>query len=228
MKLAMAIAVSFLGLSATAQSVDNTFSFVDAQGNVIPDGSTITVNELEFIDDGMGGYYQISSGLFVKNNTSETQGVGLELSVSRFDNGSLNVCFPSNCLPYVAKDGTFDSKDNGSNVLEAGESKDFLTEFFPEELGTYGTCTATFQLKVMDVTYFGELAMVGAFKAYGSKVTVNFVYSSSSTGIENISSDGKNTVKGYYSLDGRKLDAPQKGINIIKYSNGKTVKTVVK
>ena len=32
----------------------------------------------------------------------------------------------------------------------------------------------------------------------------------------------------YYSLDGRRLDAPQKGVNIVKFSNGKTMKKVKK
>ena len=31
-----------------------------------------------------------------------------------------------------------------------------------------------------------------------------------------------------YSLDGRRLEAPQKGVNIVKFSNGKTMKKVKK
>lgn len=38
---------------------------------------------------------------------------------------------------------------------------------------------------------------------------------------------GEATVAGYYSLDGRKLDAPVKGINIVRYSDGTSKKVVV-
>lgn len=49
------------------------------------------------------------------------------------------------------------------------------------------------------------------------------------TAIKNVASADENgTEVARYSLDGRKLNAPVKGINIVKLSNGKTVKVVVK
>ena len=47
------------------------------------------------------------------------------------------------------------------------------------------------------------------------------------TGIEDVTTQ-KNTatVKAIYSASGERLTAPQKGLNIIVYSNGKTVKVI--
>ena len=47
------------------------------------------------------------------------------------------------------------------------------------------------------------------------------------TGIET-TSISNNEVQSYYSLDGKHLDAPQKGINIVKLANGQTKKVVIK
>lgn len=47
------------------------------------------------------------------------------------------------------------------------------------------------------------------------------------TGIKDINNE-TSKVAGYYSLDGRKLSAPAKGINIVKMTNGETKKVLVK
>ena len=39
-----------------------------------------------------------------------------------------------------------------------------------------------------------------------------------------VAGDSKEVAR--YTLDGRKLSAPQKGINIVKYADGRTVKVV--
>ena len=49
------------------------------------------------------------------------------------------------------------------------------------------------------------------------------------TGIENVRTNRTNAVEtARYTIDGRRISAPVKGINIVKYSDGRTVKTVVK
>ncbi|MCD8210883.1 MAG: leucine-rich repeat domain-containing protein [Prevotella sp.] len=48
-------------------------------------------------------------------------------------------------------------------------------------------------------------------------------------GIESVSTSSYNAeVTGYYTIDGKAMDAPQKGVNIVKYSNGSTKKVLVK
>ena len=49
------------------------------------------------------------------------------------------------------------------------------------------------------------------------------------TAINGITDDAKGNVEtARYSLDGVRLSAPQKGLNIVKMANGKTMKVMVK
>lgn len=50
----------------------------------------------------------------------------------------------------------------------------------------------------------------------------------SSTGINSAATDGDTTVKAVYDLNGHRLNGLQKGVNIVRYSNGKTAKVVKK
>lgn len=213
-KVLVLVAAALLGTTANAQ-IDNTLQFVDADGNVIPDGSTITVTDVE-MDEFTGLPYQINSGLYVKKNSSEEVGAMVEVNVSRMDNGSLACCFPGSCAAITAT-GTYETPPGTMSE----SSKDFQTEWV---FDSYGTCTATFSLKLMDFERNSwGMPENFTFKADGPSVTVNFVYSDP-TGIDGITGDGKKTVTGYYSVDGRRLSAPQKGINIVEYSDGKRAK----
>lgn len=44
------------------------------------------------------------------------------------------------------------------------------------------------------------------------------------TGIKEITDSADTAITGYYSLDGRRLNAPAKGVTIVRYANGKTIK----
>lgn len=44
------------------------------------------------------------------------------------------------------------------------------------------------------------------------------------TGIKELTDSADSAITGYYSLDGRRLNAPAKGVTIVRYANGKTVK----
>ena len=48
------------------------------------------------------------------------------------------------------------------------------------------------------------------------------------TGISTIQRDNDNDVEGYYSLDGRKLNTLQPGVNIVKMKNGAIRKIIMK
>ncbi|MBO5180602.1 MAG: leucine-rich repeat domain-containing protein, partial [Paraprevotella sp.] len=63
---------------------------------------------------------------------------------------------------------------------------------------------------------------------YGEEQT--FTTQGDPTGIGFVSPDAPTTpiVEGYYDLNGRKFETPQRGINIIRYSNGTTRKIVVR
>lgn len=46
----------------------------------------------------------------------------------------------------------------------------------------------------------------------------------SETGIKELTDSADSAITGYFSLDGRRLNAPAKGVTIVRYANGKTIK----
>lgn len=215
-KVFAAFAALILAVSANAQDTDyKTLVFVDAKGNVLENGATVTATEIEH-DPNIGD--MIKTGLFVKNNTAEEVGANVEVSITKMDNGQVNCCFPSNCSECKSP-GTYNTLEG--SVL-ASDTKDFQTEWIFK--GT-GNCTATFKLKLYTVEVNKWGIPTYTYKADGPSVTVNFI--NDPTGIEGVTGDKENkTVKGYYTIDGQRLDAPQKGINVVKYSDGKSSKIV--
>lgn len=62
---------------------------------------------------------------------------------------------------------------------------------------------------------------------YGEEQT--FTTMQGATGISTVETeDGEPTIVGYYDIGGRKLNEPQHGINIVKYSDGTARKVLVK
>lgn len=210
---------------AMAQTDLETFRFVDKNGNVVADGSTITLTETETVN----GKLQISTGLFVENTTSETQAAGLKFSIDRLDNGAPSCCFPAQCLSGTDHVGSYEAVPG---PVEANSKTDFLTEWFPE---SYGTCTMTFNLLVNKI---GSTTIViggssfeqptyDEFKAYGPKITVNFVYADP-TAINGVADNAGAKVVARYNAAGVQVNSAVKGLNIEKLSNGKTIKRIVK
>ena len=99
------------------------------------------------------------------------------------------------------------------------------------EQGKYATWSATLQIHVFNIitkTVFGMKQEVAGEEiiGYGPKVTVNFVYNSESAHISGIAADHQ--PKEYFNVRGQRIDGPQKGLNIIRLANGKTIKTINK
>ncbi len=213
--------VAFLSVGAFAQTDLTTLQFIDKNGNVVEDGSTITVDESEI----SAGTLQINSGLYVKNTTNESQGTGVDFTITQLDNGAPQCCYPTNCIPGTNEVGKKYSTENGE--IEANQTLSFQTEWIPT---SYGKCTVTFQLKIMEIkekTVMGiTIKDYDTFKAYGPKITVNFVYSDP-TSVNGIKSDKANPVA-YYKPNGQRIDSLQEGLNIVVLSNGKTVKILNK
>lgn len=225
MNKAKSVFVAFAAmLAATAYAeVDPTFVFTDANGNVIPNGSTITVTESEFVDDGDEGYYQIPSGVYVKNTTNEDMGADAVISVSRLDNGAASCCFPENCLTFSATG----AERNATSKIGAGESKSIQAEWL---YAGEGQATMTLVIGVyeyalgkFDIPYYTEIDLDESEKP---TITINYVYKG--TGVSDINAGNVPTVVARYSAAGKRLQAPQKGINILKLSDGTTVKEAVK
>lgn len=171
--------------SASAQT-DGTFQFVDKDGNVVPDGSTCTF-DVKMDDD--WGMLMAKIDLFVKNTTAAEAYASLQIVTEKLPNGSVQVCFPDQCVSNVPADFI-----TGNGAISAGSSYPLNSEWIPVE-GKYGTAELTIQLRVMEQT--------GSFpnfkydlKATGPKIKVNCVYADP-TGISGVTVDGDATVNVY-------------------------------
>mgnify|MGYP004477364321 FL=1 len=212
------------GMNAMAQTDLETFQFVDKDGNVVADGSEITVYEPETVN----GSVQINSGLFVKNTTGKDQAVGLDLNITSMDNGQFSCCFPSNCKDIFSAGNFVDVNTPGLFLIEEGEQQTLMSEWKP---AAYGKCQAVFQLKVYNVVEQDiegiKIPDVGDFKAYGPKVTINFMYLDP-TGVNGVVDNSNAKVVNRYNAAGMRINSAVRGLNIETLSNGKTIKRIVK
>lgn len=209
-KLSTLALLLLVGAASAFAQTDATFSFVDKDGNNIPDGTTLTVTETE--DDGWGGV-MMKTGLFIKTNQTGTVYGSMAYSVLEMTNGAFQVCFPENCT-IAESTGDFETPPGVVKV------SDIQAEWVPE---AYGTATVTLQPKT-----YRHNSVTGAdtFVGYGPKVTVVFKYVDPA-GI-NSAEAASHKVVSTYSLDGRVQPEPVAGINIVKTDDGKTHKVLIK
>lgn len=214
--LAIAAAMVLGVANTNAQSAaDKTFCFIDANGNEVADGSTVTFYaKTEEIIPGMdfGTKTEAKFDLNVKNTTSNNAAVSAHIVTDKLSSGSLQFCFPNTCPPVVPADYTTDSR-----ILAPGESIPLNSEWIPEE-GTYGEADFTLQLRLMD----GNNIL-----ANGPKIKIHCIYADPA-GIESLEADKNAKVVSRYNAGGQLISEPVKGINILRLSNGKTIKQMVK
>lgn len=206
----------FSAVATFAQEAKDVFEFVDKDGKTIPSGSVLTVNTVE--EDPFDGSAMISSGVYVNQlagKGEDTYATNLSVNLTRLDNGHFESCFPGNCVSVKATGPFYTEK----NFMENNSLK---TEWFPDDKGT-ATAVITLnaykaEMKKGDISY--TYTKIG-----DSTITVNFV--NDPTGISSIGTDGNATVAAYYTVDGTRISAPVKGINILKMSDGTTRKVLV-
>lgn len=226
-KLFTLCAAMLMGSAMAFGQVDQTLQFVDKDGNVVADGATWKVSEKE-TDLFMGT--MIPSRLYVKNTSGEDAVCDIDWQVTQIPDGkisSFSICYPGTCT-------TSDSimlKPVGKlpEVIESGKIADLQAEWvvkqpFPADAPeATGTCTVTLQLKVMSA-----VDASATVKAYGPKITVVFSNEGTTDGIGSVDAATGKKVEAYYSLSGRRLSVPQKGLNIVKFADGTARKVVVK
>lgn len=238
-KLFTLCAAVLMGSVMAFAQTDNTFRFVDADGNEVPDGTVL--ERYEKIDGreeipGWGVYDKgtyIPTGLYVENTSSEEGFCAIDYQVTQIDGGAFLICFPMNC---ENKTTVTDLISTGTGPIQAGNKSDLQTEWFVRIANTeteyQGICKATIQVKTMRRIKTGE---VGGFPiydyefvGYGPKVEIIFHNDGTTEGITAPEKAGQAEVEAYYSLDGCRRDVPQKGLNIVKYSDGTAKKVVIR
>ena len=157
-KIFTLIAALFIGSAAFAQ-VDNTFQFVDEEGNVVEDGSTW--HAYEKTEDMIMGTL-IHSGLSVKNTTNEDVYVSIDYQFTQTSGGIFQICYPVSCksTTFNGTEVTNSVYNTGTDIHLANETEDILIEWIVKQ-STFdpnaplleeikGTCTLTLQLKRMN------------------------------------------------------------------------------
>ena len=135
--------LALFALTASAQLT--TFEFVDRDGNVVPDGSTLTLSDVTVEEDYETGetFSVIYAGLSVRNTTETQAALRLVADVTRLDGGTYQLCFPVNCMS-MTETCTLTTE---SGILAANAMQDLLTEWFPDG---EGGCDVTLKIQVMN------------------------------------------------------------------------------
>lgn len=218
----------FCTVAMFAQDTKGMFEFADKNGNVVPNGSTLTKTEVEK----SGKRLQINTGLFVKpvkpELNGEKLGAKLRVEVENLDHGTIQYCLLGSCS-VASEKGTFYSTSNFVETLD-----DLATEWImgtdKEGKALKGEATVKLTLvacqkKSSGFDEFGIEQFEWEEKGDCSSVTVKFVCDGT-TAINGVTNNTNATVVARYAADGTRLSAPQKGLNIVKLSNGKTVKYI--
>ena len=225
----------FAAVSMFAQETKGMFEFATADGTIVPSGSVITKSDVEDHTDPEEGVdnMQIPTGLWIKPVKTELNGeklcVKLRVDVEKIDHGSINFCLLGNCKP-VMREGTYESNGGFVDQLDDIQTEWMIGNDKETDKAMYGEAKAKLTLVVCRKVSQGKDQFgIEQFKyedvGESSTVTVHFVYNEKSTGINGIS-NANATVVARYAADGTRLSAPQKGLNIVKLSNGKTVKYI--
>lgn len=199
------------------EELDNTFRFVYADGTEVSDGTVLNLNSLE---DYIFGGLCIPSGLYLKNTSNSAEKVRLTLGITSLSEGSeMSFCLGGSCQNYQNLGDEYKT-----NTMKAGSIDDLQLEWFPKgfmtETPEYGYGSATLKIEHMDA--LGKLVT-----GKGAKITLNFIYADPS-GIANIDAKATDKEVSRYNVNGQLLTTPQKGLNIVKYADGKTKKVLVK
>ena len=159
----------FFGLLATAsvmqaQDIDESYVFVDEDGNVIDNGATIVRNELGVYLDGRD---VIRSGVSVYNQSGNTAVDYLKVyyDIERIDNGSYQICFPSTCN----EQSMVGSYETGRGQL-MGNLQDIQSEWFTQG---EGECIVTLTIEILD----RESGFPPSYthRSWGPSITLRFV-----------------------------------------------------
>lgn len=124
MKLRLLVLIGLLTsllVSAQAQTSNNDVAFVDAQGKVIPNGTTVVLNAVK---EAMfpPGWKEIAGEVYIKNTSDKKLTVTLFSSIDNIEEGKVTVCALGGCTPLDEDNST----EIGSQMLLAGSERESI------------------------------------------------------------------------------------------------------
>ncbi|MGP1591513.1 MAG: T9SS C-terminal target domain-containing protein [Prevotella sp.] len=214
-KLFLSFYLLLVSTVVCAQTNSYDVAFLNDKGEILPPNATLNLSEVEeslFVP----GQKQIATKLFIQNTSGTKQTVKLSYTVSKMEEGQMQVCTLGNCS-LVEAIGSYDVE---SKTMSSNSEKE---EVLIEHLFTNNAkCTVTLQLTTKE-----EGAKGSSVEKIGPKITLNF--DTETTGGVLPFSQEKASFD-VFNLQGillhSRLDTLQylpKGIYIIKQRNGKGI-----
>lgn len=148
MKLRLLVFIGLLTslfVSAQAQTSSNDVAFVDAQGKVIPNGTTVVLNAVK---DAMfpPGWKEIAGEVYIKNTSDKDLTVTLFSRINSVDEGNVKVCALGGCTPLEEDNST----EIGSQMLFAGSERESIAIEHTYEHKEKGSITLKLTTKESD------------------------------------------------------------------------------
>ena len=148
MKLRLLVFVGLLTslfVSAQAQTSTNDVAFVDAQGKIIPNGTTVILNAVK---DAMfpPGWKEIAGEVYIKNMSDKNLIVTLYSSINSIDEGNVTVCALGGCTPLEKDNNT----EIGRQMLFTGSEKESIAIEHTYEHSEKGSITLKLTTKESD------------------------------------------------------------------------------
>ena len=148
MKLRLLVLIGLLTsllVSAQAQTSNNDVAFVDAQGKVIPNGTTVVLNAVK---EAMfpPGWKEIAGEVYIKNTSDKNLTVTLFSRINSVDEGNVTVCALGGCTPLEEDNST----EIGSQKLLAGSEKESIAIEHTYERSEKGSITLKLTTKESD------------------------------------------------------------------------------
>ena len=201
----------FIGLmtnllvSAQAQTSSNDVVFVDEQGRVITNNTTVVLNKVEKTTFPIEGN-KISGKVYIQNKSDKSQDVSLSYTIDDIDEGDLQVCAYGNCT-FHSEAGTYEI---GSKHFPIGLKKEAVE--IDHSYGEFENCTVTLKLTIKESGSQEEKA--------GPSITIKF--DTNVAGIASVTSqkgltyDVFNTQGGLLHKQITSLSNLPKGVYIVK------------
>lgn len=214
MRFITTLTIAFICCLVSVHAQDFALQFADSEGNIIADGTILTLNTPEEMEEEFDDGVIIPSGVYVKNITAEEIYCGTEYTISQISNGTLQTCFPLNCVQRRST-GTWKSE---VGTLSGNVLKNMQTEWIPD---AEGTLKAAFQLLKYKLNPITQKYTVDST---GPKIQMHYEWNPASIHVL----DGLHTISRveYFTMDGRRASVPTHGIYVVRvtYSTG-AVKT---
>ncbi len=151
--------------------LDDSFIFVDENGNEIVDGSIITIY-------GLNNSGEMSIPLKVKNVSGKKVAVSMYETIDEKPNGDWTTCAFGSCMALGQ------SGYSAKNIVDANYNVSIETAWIPKA-GQYAIWQATLQIHIFNIVpkvQFGQTMETPGDNiiGYGPKITINFVYDENS------------------------------------------------